>query len=88
MLRKLIQGRTNLIGNRSDNLLVPFAKIFVQPILLRFPFGLQVDALLLLGLDRFLIGHRRFRQRLDFIGQRIETLLKIVNSSVRGLNSS
>src|SRR6266404_1250555 len=72
---KLIHGRANLAGNRSDDLFVSLADVFVQTIFLRLTLILQACALLLFGLDGFLIRCRRLHQGLDFGGQRVEAVL-------------
>src|SRR5258706_2816384 len=72
---KLIHCRANLAGNRSDDLFVSLADVFIQTIFLRLTLILQACALLLFGLDGFLSRYRRLHHGLDFGGQRVEAVL-------------
>src|SRR5258706_3221756 len=73
--RKLVQGRADLSGDRSEDLFVSLADILVQTIFLRLTLSCEALALLLLGLNGFLIGYRRLHQRLDFGDQRVDSIL-------------
>src|SRR6266436_2274446 len=73
--RKLVQGRADLSGDRSEDLFVSLADILVQTIFLRLTLSCEALALLLLGLNGFLIGYRRLHQRLDFGDQRVDAIL-------------
>src|SRR6266404_4439096 len=65
---KLVQGRADLSGDRSEDLFVSLADILVQTIFLRLTLSCEALALLLLGLNGFLIIRARLELRLNRFG--------------------